>query len=153
MEDYLMLVTQHPNYLQHKNEELIQQFYYAIDELFYEFIPAIANRKYDDAIELVNHCYLVWNQTNIMQDLIGKKDFSSIANLFSQLIVFALAAELAWLTHYSLQTASGLTVLTISMGIRITTPSYESVGVFSNGFFNYRVVRRQGYFITKTMKR
>lgn len=144
-----MLATQLTLNIPPQNEDLIQQFHYDIYEMFCEYVPAIANHKYEDAVEIIQHLYHVWIDSNKLSQCLSSKDLSSFASMFVALMTFTLAAELSWITHYSLQTAFGLTALTISVGIRITTPSYISVGLLANGFFKYRVVRRQGCIKTR----
>lgn len=130
---------------EHEKSELIDIFSYDIHELFCEYVAAIRREQFIEAIQTIEKFYSLWIESNKFS-AIPPSDQQATVMMLSSLLIFALSGQLAWISHYSLQTSCGLTLLTISLGIKITTPSYISVGLLSNGFFHYHMRKRQGYY-------
>ena len=101
-----------------------------VDALFHEYLTAIEHQHFEESIRIVEKCYCLW---------IEKHHSQSLATMLASMLIFSLAAELMWITHYSLPTASGLVLMTLTLGIKISTPGM-------NSFFQCNFMKKKGFF-------
>ena len=141
-----MLKTQHPLPLATENSDyLIEILTYEVYEVVRKYSIAISQLKFHEATKILEKFYSVLVDTK-KYAVLNQPDRQALATMIASLLIFALSGELAWFSHYSLQTSCGLTLLTISLGVKVSTPSYISVSMISHSFFHYHVRKRRGYF-------
>lgn len=150
MEEYIMLnttVAANKNY--RENPEIFLFITEDIYDLICQYFPSVSYQKYEEATEILQKLLCLWINSGNSNS--KDPDLQSEVNSVVSIAAFALSAQIAWCSFYTLQTSYGMTSLTISFAVKVTSPHYVSVGIISNGFFNYQLLKR-GEKLFKSIK-
>ncbi len=127
----------------HENDiQLSEDFYECISECY----AAIEKKNFYYITKIVDLFYTKWIESPQLSEKLKTELDQAITTALSAFIMVHLAVELAYVSHYSLSVACGLTLLFIRVGIKITTPEWSTVGVLSGGFFKYRILKTSPAF-------
>jgi hypothetical protein len=125
----------------HASNEVSDDFYEDFCECISEFYAALKMHNLTYATKIVERFYTKWLESSQFPAQLNKTLQDAITAAITTLIMFHLAVQLAYVTHYSLAISYGLTLLCITVGIKITTPEWSSVGTLSGGLFKCRIFK------------
>lgn len=125
----------------HACNEVSDDFYEDFCECISEFYAAINKNNLSYATKTVEQFYTRWLVSSHYPDKLNSTLEHAITSAITALIMFHLAVQLAYVTHYSLAISYGLTLLSITVGVKITTPEWSSVGTLSGGLFKYKIFK------------
>jgi hypothetical protein len=125
----------------HASKEVSDDFYEEYCECISEFYAALKKNNPTYVTKIVEQFYTKWLDSSKFPEQVNKTLEQAMTAAFTTLIMFHLAAQLAYITHYSLAISYGLTLLSITVGIKITTPEWSSVGTLSGGLFKCRIFK------------
>lgn len=126
---------------QHENSHIPEDFYFDFCEFISEFYTTIEKKNLTYATKIIEQFYSKWIDSTIFPNKINTAIDYAITTALTSLVMFHLAVQLAYVSHYSLMTSYGLTLLFITVGIKITTPEWVSVGTLSHGLFKCKIIK------------
>jgi hypothetical protein len=136
---YLVAMIQQQNNTRH--DEAPEYFYEEFCEFVSEFYASLETKNLTYTTRIVEQFYSRCFESSQFPDKLNATLEHAITAGISALIIFHLAVQLAYITHYSLNVSCGLTLLSITVGIKITTPEWCSVGTLSGGFFKCSIFK------------
>ena len=95
----------------HANNEVSNDFYEDFCEFISEFYAATEKNKLTYATKIVEQFYSKWLTSSQFPDKLNTTLEHAITSAITALIMFHLAVQLAYVTHYSLAISYGLTLL------------------------------------------
>lgn len=125
----------------HASNEVADDFYDDYCECISEFYASLKKNNFTYTTKIVEQFYTKWLDSSNFPEQLNKTLEQAITSAITTFIMFHLAVQLAYITHYSLTISYGLTLLSIKVGIKITTPEWSSVGTLSGGLFKCRIFK------------
>lgn len=125
----------------HASKEVSDDFYEEYCECMSEFYATLKKNNLIYVTKIVEQFYTKWLDSSQFPAQLNKTLEQAMTAAFTTLTMFHLAVQLAYITHYSLAISYGLTLLSITVGIKITTPEWSSVGTLSGGLFKCRIFK------------
>ncbi len=110
-------------------------------ECISEFYAAIKINNLTYATRIIEQFYTRWIESSRLPDKLNSILEQVITSAITTLIMFHLATQLAYISHYSFATSCNLTLLYIMVGIKIITPEWSSVGTLSGGMFKCSIFK------------
>ncbi len=128
------------------NNEIANDFYEEFCEFISDFYAAIERNHLAYATSIIQQFFTKWVQSSQFPESFNAVLEYSISSAISSLIICHLAVQLAYITHYSLAMCCGLILLSITVGIKITTAEWSSVGTLSGGLFKCKIFKSSSTF-------
>ena len=129
--------------------KLIVALSHDIEELVEDFFPALQMHHYEEAIHYIQCFRMEWIESHLLE----KSDTQEyalveglIADTLATMTILTLATQLVFTSYFTLPVTIGLSLLMMSISIKITTPTYVSLGTLRYGTFNYRVIRKRAQY-------
>lgn len=121
--------------------DISESFHEDFCQFISEFYLSFEKKNFTYTTKIIEQFYTKWIESSQFPTHLRTTLEHAITAALTSLIVFNLGVELAYVSHYSLAISCGLTLLFISVGIKITTPEWSSVGILSGGMFKYRIFK------------
>jgi len=128
-------------YLDHNNKiKILADLVDEIEELIQHFFKAIFTQYYQYAMGMLEKFYFIWIDTQSLKYAFSQIE-TTVCMLLVSLAIHSLSVQLAWMTQYSYQTAYGLTLLSVCVGIKVMMPFL----LVNNGLFKIDEKKRAYY--------
>lgn len=128
-----------------KQEQYFNEFYSDLYDFIYDFYMACENKKLIYIEQIIEQFYTKWLYSNIFPNKISSGIDYAITAALTPLIMLHLAVQLAYVSHYSVNVTYGLTILYVTVGIKITTPQWISVGTLNSGVFCCKIIKSRQF--------
>lgn len=128
-------------YLYEKNQiKMLLELVDEIEDLIQHFFKAIFMQYYQYAMVILEKFYFLWIDTQTLKYAFSQVE-TYVVMLLVSLAIHSLSTQLAWMAQYSYETAYGLTLLTICVGIKVMMPFL----LINNGLFKIDEKKRAYY--------